>query len=70
MKEAGLAVMVSKEGTDYESMDGQPAHLLFAIAVPDNSDDTHLELLSRLSMMLMDEDFRQKLINATDKDEF
>lgn len=70
VKEAGLAVMVSKEGTDYESMDGQPAHLLFAIAVPDNSDDTHLELLSRLSMMLMDEDFRQKLIDATDKDEF
>lgn len=67
---AGLAVMVSKEGTDYDAMDGQPAHLIFAIAVPDNSDDTHLELLSRLSMMLMDEDFRQKLIDATDKDEF
>ncbi|MDO4289120.1 MAG: fructose-specific PTS transporter subunit EIIC [Eubacterium sp.] len=70
VKEAGLAVMVCKEGTDYDAMDGQPAHLLFAIAVPDNSEDTHLEVLSRLSMMLMDEGFRQELINAKDKDTF
>ena len=70
VKEAGLAVMVCKEGTDYDAMDGQPAHLFFAIAVPDNSEDTHLEVLSRLSMMLMDEDFRQDLLNAPDKDTF
>lgn len=66
----GLAVMVCKEGTDYDAMDGQPAHLLFAIAVPDASENTHLEVLSRLSMMLMDEDFRQSLINAEDQETF
>lgn len=66
----GLAVMVCKEGTDYDAMDGQPAHLLFAIAVPDASENTHLEVLSRLSMMLMDEDFRQALINAEDQEMF
>ncbi|MEG2642295.1 MAG: fructose PTS transporter subunit IIB, partial [Eubacterium sp.] len=67
---AGLAAMVCKNGTDYDAMDGQPVYLIFMIAVPDNSDDTHLELLSRLSMMLMDEDFRNTLINAANKDEF
>ncbi len=70
VKLPGLACMVCKEGTDYESMDGQPAHLLFIIAVPDQSEDTHLQLLSRLSMMLMDESFRRQLIDATDKDAF
>jgi PTS system fructose-specific IIC component len=67
---AGLACMVCKDGTEYEAMDGAPVHLIFAIAVPDNSDDTHLELLSRLSMMLMDEGFRKDLIACTDKDQF
>jgi PTS system fructose-specific IIC component len=67
---AGLAAMVCKDGTEYEAMDGQPANLIFMIAVPDNSNDTHLELLSRLSMMLMDEDFRKNLVDATDKDDF
>lgn len=70
VKEPGLAVMVCKEGTDYDAMDGQPVNLLFAIAVPDASEDTHLEVLSRLSMMLMDEDFRKELISAEDKDVF
>lgn len=70
VQSAGLAAMVCKEGTDYDAMDGQPVHLLFAIAVPDNSENTHLEMLSRLSMMLMDEDFRQKLIHAESKSEF
>lgn len=69
-KSAGLACMVCKDGTEYEAMDGQPVNLIFAIAVPDNSDDTHLELLSRLSMMLMDEGFRKDLIACTDKDQF
>lgn len=70
VKEAGLAAMVCKNGTEYDAMDGQPANLLFMIAVPDNSNDTHLQLLSRLSMMLMDEDFRKKLVASTDKDAF
>lgn len=67
---AGLAAMVCKDGTEYEAMDGQPVNLLFMIAVPEEANNTHLELLSRLSMMLMDEDFRKKLINAEDTDTF
>ena len=67
---AGLACMVCKDGTEFDSMDGQPANLIFAIAVPNNADNTHLEMLSRLSMMLMDEDFRKELIDCDDKDEF
>lgn len=70
VKKPGLAVLVVKEGTEYDSMDGQPTNLIFEIAVPENSDNTHLELLSRLSMMLMDPGFKDSLINATDKDAF
>lgn len=70
VKQPGLAVLVVKDGTEYDSMDGQPTKLIFEIAVPENSDNTHLELLSRLSMMLMDPGFKDALIDATDKDEF
>jgi fructose PTS system EIIBC or EIIC component len=54
----------SKSGIDYESLDGQPAHLFFMIAVPEGSNDTHLEALARLSMLLMDETLRQEIIEA------
>lgn len=70
VKSAGLAAMVVKEGTDYDSLDGEPSKLFFNIAVPKDSNDEHLSVLSRLSTMLMDEDFREKLINANDVDEF
>ncbi len=70
VKSAGFAAMVCKQGTDFEAMDGKPAQLLFMIAVPDDSNDVHLELLSRLSMMLMDEEFRNHLISAEDKEAF
>ena len=70
VKQASLAAAVSKNGVDYDSLDGAPAHLFFMIAVPDNSDNLHLEVLARLSTILMDESFRTSLINCTDKDEF
>ncbi|OOM10496.1 PTS fructose transporter subunit IIABC [Clostridium saccharobutylicum] len=70
VKKASLAAAVSKKGVDYDSLDGMPAHLFFMIAVPDNSDNLHLEVLARLSTILMDESFRTSLINCTDKDEF
>ncbi|AQS10049.1 PTS system fructose-specific EIIABC component [Clostridium saccharobutylicum] len=70
VKQASLAAAVSKKGVDYDSLDGMPAHLFFMIAVPDNSDNLHLEVLARLSTILMDESFRTSLINCTDKDEF
>ena len=70
VSKAGLAAMVVKEGTEYESMDGQPANLLFMIAVPKEANNTHIEMLQRLSMMLMDESFRKDLIEASDKESF
>ena len=62
--------MVVKDGVDFESLDDQPAHLLFLIAAPDTDDNVHLDVLGRLSILLMDEDFRQKLIHAKDTSEF
>ncbi|MVX63430.1 PTS fructose transporter subunit IIC [Clostridium chromiireducens] len=70
VKKASLAAAICKTGVDYDSLDGQPAHLFFMIAVPDNNDNLHLEVLARLSTILMDESFRTSLINCFDKDEF
>ncbi|AGF57096.1 MULTISPECIES: PTS fructose transporter subunit IIABC [Clostridium] len=70
VKNASLAAAICKNGVDYDSLDGQPANLFFMIAVPDNNDNLHLEVLARLSTILMDETFRSNLINCSDKDEF
>jgi PTS system fructose-specific IIC component len=70
VKKASLAAAISTNGVDYDSLDGEPAKLFFMIAVPDNNDNLHLEVLARLSTILMDEKFRTNLINCTDKDEF
>ncbi|NOW03388.1 PTS fructose transporter subunit IIABC [Clostridium beijerinckii] len=70
VKKASLAAAICKKGVDYDSLDGQPAHLFFMIAVPDNNDNLHLEVLARLSTILMDESFRTSLINCSDKEEF
>ena len=70
VKKAGLAAAVCKDGVDYDALDGAPVYLFFMIAVPDNSDNLHLEVLARLSTILMDEEFRKKLIACTDKKEF
>lgn len=66
----GLAAMTVPEGTDYDSMDGEPSKLFFMIAVPESSNDEHLNVLSRLSTMLMDSDFINNLLNASNTDEF
>lgn len=65
-----LVSMIVPSGTDYESLDGTPTNLFFMIAVPENSNDEHLKVLSRLSTMLMDESFRNALLKATDKTTF
>ena len=70
VKKACLASGVSKTGIDYDSLDGAPSNLFFMIAAPDGANDTHLEVLSRLSTILMDENFRRSLINASSADEF
>ena len=54
----GLAAMTLPDGVDFESLDGQPANLFFLIAAPDTEDNVHLDVLSKLSVLLMDEDFR------------
>lgn len=69
VKAPSLAAMTVPEGVDYEAMDDEPSDLLFMIAAPNNG-DVHLEVLSRLMTLLMDEDFRAKLMAAKDVDEF
>lgn len=66
----GIAAMVIPNGVDFESLDGKPIKLLFLIAAPDTKDNVHLDVLSRLSTLLMDEKFRKKLIDAKSKEEF
>lgn len=70
VKKAGLAAMVVKDGADFNSADGEPVHLIFAIAAPDTKENIHLDVLSKLSVLLMDEDFTKDLINAKSADEF
>ncbi|QAV33196.1 PTS system D-fructose-specific IIA component (F1P-forming), Frc family (TC 4.A.2.1.4) [Fervidobacterium changbaicum] len=60
---------ISRNGVDFESMDGKPAHIFFLISVPDNADDTHLHVLSLISRKLMHEDVREKLYNASSFDD-
>lgn len=66
----GLAAMVVKDGVEFESLDGQPAHLFFLIAAPNTENNVHLDVLSRLSVLLMDEDFTNKLRQAASVSEF
>ena len=69
VKAPSLAAMTVPQGVDYEAMDDEPSNLLFMIAAP-NDGDVHLEVLSRLMTILMDEDFRDKLLAASSKDAF
>ena len=67
---AGLAAMVVKDGVDFESLDGTPAKIIFLIAAPNTEDNVHLQVLSKLSVMLMDEQYTNSLINSGSVDEF
>lgn len=66
----GLAAMVIPNGADFDALDGNKVNLLFLIAAPDTKDNIHLDVLSRLSTLLMDSGFRENLLNAKSKDEF
>lgn len=66
----GLAAMVIKDGVDFDSLDGEPVHLIFLIAAPNTKDNVHLDVLSKLSILLMDEIFVAKLKKAQSIDEF
>ena len=70
ISEPGLVAMVIPDGVDFDALDGKPVKLLFLIAAPNSKDNLHLEVLSRLSALLMNEKFRNKLLNAKSKDEF
>ena len=70
ISEPGLAAMVIPDGVDFESLDGKPVKLLFLIAAPNSKDNLHLEVLSRLSALLMNEKFRKDLLKAKTKEEF
>lgn len=70
VKAPGLAAMVVKNGVDFDSLDGEPAHLIFLIAAPNTEDNVHLDVLSKLSAMLMDENFTASLQKAGSVEEF
>lgn len=66
----GLAAMVVKDGVDFDSLDGEPVHLIFLIAAPNTKDNVHLDVLSKLSVLLMDEEFVERLKQASNVEEF
>ena len=70
VKKPGLAAMVIKNGVEFEALDDEPVTLLFLIAAPNTEDNIHLDVLSKLSVMLMDEKFTESLRNASSVDEF
>lgn len=69
VRHAAIAFGRSTGGVNYESLDGQPAHLFFMIAATEGANNTHLEALSRLSSILLNEDVRKQLLTAKTKDE-
>lgn len=64
-----VAIGISKKGVDYESLDGEPSHLFFMIAAPENPNDSHIELLSKITTLLLEDDIREALLNAKSKEE-
>lgn len=66
----GLAAMVVKNGVDFDSLDGEPVTLMFLIAAPNTEDNVHLDVLSKLSVLMMDDEFSDSLRNAKSVDEF
>ncbi|MVX65786.1 PTS fructose transporter subunit IIC [Clostridium chromiireducens] len=70
VKDASLSAMVIPNGVDFDALDGEPSKLFFMIAAPENGADVHLQVLARLSTILMDEEFKNKLILAKNKKEF
>ena len=70
VQKPGLAAMVIPGGVDFDSLDGEPVTLLFLIAAPNTEDNVHLDVLSKLSMMLMDEEFTKNLRAAKTPEEF
>lgn len=70
VKRPGLAAMLVSDGVDFDALDARPVHLIFLIAAPDTADNVHLDVLSKLSVLLMDENFTKKLREAKTVKEF
>ena len=70
VKQPGIAAITVPQGVDCDALDGQPSNLFFMIAAPAEGSDVHLEALSRLSTILMDASFRERLLKAEDVDTF
>ena len=70
VSEPGLAAMVLPQGVDFDSLDGEPVNLVFLIAAPNTKDNVHLDVLSKLSVLLMDENFTTALRQARTVEEF
>ena len=70
VEKPGLAAMVIKDGVDFDSLDGEPVNLIFLIAAPNTKDNIHLDVLSKLSILLMDEQFSENLKKASTPEEF
>jgi len=64
-----LGFGLSRKGVDFESLDGKPAHIFFLLVTPENSTGLHLKLLARISRILKNEPFKDRLLNASDSDE-
>lgn len=70
VKKPALAAMIIPEGVDYDALDGEKVQLLFLIAAPNSEDNVHLDVLARLSEMLMNDEFKNKLLASKSVDEF
>lgn len=64
-----LGFGLSRKGVDFESLDGKPAHIFFLLVTPENSTGLHLKLLARISRILKNEPFKDRLLEASDRDE-
>jgi len=64
-----LSFGLSRKGVDFESIDNKPAHIFFLLVTPENSTGLHLKMLARISRILKNELFKEKLLNAADRDE-
>ena len=69
LKSLVISFGLSRQGVDFESIDGRPAHIFFLLITPENSTGLHLKLLARISRILKDNPFKERLLSAVDSDE-
>ena len=69
VKIPSIAIGISKDGVDYNSLDGEPSKLFFMIAAPENATDSHIEVLSKLTTLLLDDELKENLLNAKKEEE-